>query len=644
MPRLPTGTVTFLFTDIEGFTRLLQQLSQDKYTEVLADHRRLFRVALKHYGGREVETQGDAFFCAFPRAKDALEAAIYAQRSIATHSWPHGIAVRVRMALHTGEPLSLEAGYTGIDVHRAARICAAGHGGQILVSQTTRELVANALPEGVSLRDLGEHRLKDISQPERVFQIVVAGLSIDFPLLKTLSTSSLAVLPLANLSGDPDQEYFSDGMTEALIADLAKVGALKVISRTSVMRYKGTRKPLREIAHELGVDAIVEGSVLRAGDEVRITAELVDASSDTHLWAESYNRKLTNILSLQGEVAHAITQHVKVKLTPQEDARLSEKRIVHPAAHEAYLRGRYHLNKATPAEVSKAITYFEDATQKDSSHALAYAGLATAYNYLGWLGGVAADVFPQAKRAALRALAIDEALAEAHAVLGYTATFFDWDWAIAEQELKRSIDLNPNYAEGYLNYSWLLHSQGRFEEARAAITRAGELDPLSLVIHANMANYFQFTRDYDGMLAQTKTTLELAPDLTLGLLFSGMAYWGKARFEDAVATFQKLVDLSGPGFKGYLGYSYARAGHENKALTILEELNQLAKREHVPSFQIALVWIGLERLHEAMNWLEKAFDERAGPWFPYIRQEALFDPLRNHPRFQVLVRRFNFSD
>lgn len=644
MSRLPTGTVTFLFADMEGSTRLLEKL-RDRYAAVLSEYRRLLTETCRGNGGEPVDTQGDALFFVFPRANRALAAAVEAQRALAAHEWPGGVAVRARMGLHTGEPIDVEGGYVGMDVHRAARIAAAGSGAQILLSQTTRELVADDLPEGVTLRDLGEHRLKDLTRAQRLYQVVADGLPAEFPRLRSVEVlpNSIAVLPLTNLSGDPRQEYFADGMTEALIADLAKIGALRVISRTSAMSYKGSNKPLPQIARELGVSVIVQGSVLRGGDRVRITAQLIDASSDTHLWSESYERKLTNVLSLQGELAQAIVQQVKVKLTPQERARLAEERSVDPAAHDAYLRGRFHLNRPTPSEVSKAIEFFEEATRKDPAYALAYAGLANAYNYIGWLGGAPArEVFPKAKQAAIRALELDETLAEAHAELGYTATFYDWEWATAERELERAVALNPNYADGYLRLSWYLGTQGRLEEGRAAITRASELDPLSLVMHANMANYYQWKRDFDGALAQTRRTLELAPDLPLALLFSGMAHWGKQQYADAVGVFARLVELAGAGFKGYLGYSEAKAGRTDRAEAILGELTALSRAQRVPSFQVALVLLGLQRYDDAVSWFEKAFEEREGAWFPYVRQEVVFDPLRDHPRFQDLVRRLNF--
>lgn len=644
MAPLPTGTVTFLFADMEGSTRLLEIL-RDRYPAVLSDYRQLLTAACRRNRGELVDTQGDGLFFAFPRANGALASAVEAQRALAAHQWPPGVAVRARMGLHTGEPIDVEGGYVGLDVHRAARISAAGSGVQLLISQTTRDLVADDLPEGVTLRDLGEHRLKDLTRALRLYQVVAEGLPSEVPRLRSVEVlpNSIAVLPLMNLSSDPKEEYFSDGMTEALIVHLAKIGALKVISRTSAMSYKGSTKPLPEIARELGVSVIVQGSVLRGGDRVRITAQLIDATSDTHLWAETYERRLINVLTLQSELAQAIVQQVKIKLTPEERALLIEKRPVDPAAHDAYLRGRYHLNRPTPNELTQAIERFGEATRRDPAYALAYAGLANAYNYIGWLGGAPArDVFPKARQAAIRALELDEALAEAHTELGYTATFYDWDWVTAGRELERAVALNPNYADGYLRLSWYLGSQGRLEEARAAITRASELDPLSLVMHANLANYYQLKRDFDGALAQTRRTLELAPDLPLALLFSGMAHWGKQQYEDAATVFARLVELAGPGFKGYLGYSVARAGRNDSAVEILDELIVLSKDQRVPSFQLFLVSLGLERFEEALSWLEKAFEERDGAWFPYIRQEQFFDPLRGHQRFRALVQRLNF--
>jgi TolB-like protein/Tfp pilus assembly protein PilF len=455
---------------------------------------------------------------------------------------------------------------------------------------------------------------------------------------------SIVVLPFKNISNDADQEYFSDGLTEEIISDLSKLSSLHVISRTSAMAFKGSTKDVRSIGKELNVRYVLEGSVRKSGSKIRIATQLIDATNDAHLWAQKFDGVLDDVFGIQEMVSHAIVDSLRLELTPEERALFVEKPPASAAAHELYLAGRYHLNQPSPTEVIKAIELFENATRKDPGYARAFAGLANAYNYLGWLGGVESQVFPKAKAAANKALEIDETLAEPHAVLGYAATFYDWDWATAKRELERAITLNPNYAEGYLHHSWYLGSQQRHEESRAAILRASELDPLSLVIQANMTNYYQWKRDFDGALAQTQRVLELVPNLPLGLLFSGMAYWGKGQYENAANGFEKLVEFAGPGFKGYLGYSYAKMGRKENALAILDELLVLSKIDSVPSFQLALVLLGLERFDESLTWLEKAFEERAGAWFPYIRQEAFFDPLRSHPRFQEIVRRMRFPE
>jgi TolB-like protein/tetratricopeptide (TPR) repeat protein len=462
--------------------------------------------------------------------------------------------------------------------------------------------------------------------------------------IKTPAAQSIAVLPFVNMSNDPDQEYFSDGLTEEIIGDLSKLSSLHVISRTSAMVFKGSKKDVKTIGHELNVRYVLEGSVRKTGNKLRITAQLIDAPNDAHLWAEKFDGVLDDVFDIQEKVSRAIVESLRLELTPQERARLIEKSSVSLAAHELYLGGRYHLSQPTPSGATTAIKLFTEAIGKDANYALAYAGLANAYNYLGFLGGVAREVYPKAKQTAVRALEIDETLAEPHAVLGYTATFFDWDWAKAKRELERAIALNPNYAEGYLHYSWYLGSQKQHEEARASIVKASELDPLSLIIQTNLSNYYQMTRDFDGALAQTKRVLDLVPNLPLALLFSGMAYWGKGQYDEAVSGYTKLVELTGPNFKGYLGYSYAKLGRTESALAVLSELTVLSKDERVPSFQVALVLLGLERFEEALNWFEKAMEERSGGWFPYIRQEAYFDPLRSYPRFQELVRRLNFPE
>ena len=322
----------------------------------------------------------------------------------------------------------------------------------------------------------------------------------------------LAVLPLENLSRDPEQEYFADGMTEALITDLAQIRALRVISRTSAMQYKGAKKALLEVARELNVDAVVEGSVLRSGDRVRISAQLIHAATDHHLWAKSYERDLRDILALQSEVARAIVDEIKIKLTPREQTHLARIRPVNPDAHEAYLKGRYQWNKFTEEGLKESIEYFKRATDIDPTNALSYAGLANSYSKLALFSYLApSDACPRGKAAATKALELDNKLAEAHTAFGLIKFFFEWDWAGAEQEFKHAVELNPNSVDALVPYSEYLLLTGRFDEGIAAGKRALELDPLSSAANLNLGWAYFEARRFDASIAQIKKTLELNP-------------------------------------------------------------------------------------------------------------------------------------
>lgn len=667
--QFPGGTVTFMFTDIEGSTELLKNL-RDKYVTLLADQRQIIRNIFKKWNGHEVSTEGDSFFVSYPRAKDALYAAVEIQRSLAAHKWPDDVEVRIRMGLHTGEPINVtEEGYDGIDVHRAARIAHVGHGGQVLLSETTTALVRDELPKGVSLQELGHHYLKDIDRPERIRQLVIEGLPDEFPPLTSLGVrdsrgehrpidqkqaqifapgkeekqkASIVVLPFLNMSSDQENEYFSDGLTEEVIADLSKVHDLRVISRTSAMMLKGTNKDIKAIGRDLNVHYLLEGSVRKAGNNLRITAQLIDTLDDAHLWAEKYSGSLEDVFEIQETLSRKIVDALKVKLSPEE-SRLVERRAVDPNAHQASLQGRYHLNMATPEGFQNAIKYFEEAIKIESNYALAYAGLATCYNYLGWAGGIAEDVYPKAKQYAVNALEIDEMLPEAHIELGYTATFFDYDWVAAEWHLERAIELNPNSSQANLHYSWYLFSQLRAEESYAAITRASELDPLSIIIQMNQPNYFHLKGDFDIMLQLAKNTLKIAPYAITALLNAGFAYCEKGLYDNASVEFEKVVELTGSGSKGLLGYSCAMAGQSDKALRILNNLKELSEVEYIQPMQIALVLIGLRQFDQAFPLIEKAYEERSSPFIPLIRTLPMFHLLRDEPRYNKLVRRLNFQ-
>jgi serine/threonine-protein kinase len=456
---------------------------------------------------------------------------------------------------------------------------------------------------------------------------------------------SLAVLPLENLMGDPAQEYFVDGMTEALIADLAQIEALRVISRTSVMQYKGVKKPLPQIARELNVDAVIEGSVLRSGDRVRITAQLIQAVTDKHLWAQSYERDLRDVLALQSEVAGAIANEIKIKLTPQEQARLASARPVNPDAHEAYLKGRYYWNLRTEEGLKKGIEYFQQAIEKDPGYALAYAGLANTYDVLVTWGVMAPkEGYPREKAAAFKALEMDETLAEAHASLGSARACYDWDWVGAEKEYKRAIELDPGYATGHEWYAEYLSAMGRHNEAIAEAKRAQELDPLSLIINAVEGGLvFFYARRYDEAIAQCRRTLELNAGFYPAHLFLGRAYEAEKLYAEAISEYQKAIALEqgNPLLAAELARGYAAAGKRTEAVNIISRLEELSKRRYVSSYVTAQIYTALGDTNQAFAWLEKAYEER--PYeLVYLNVDLRFDRLRSDLRFQDLLRRMNF--
>jgi len=454
---------------------------------------------------------------------------------------------------------------------------------------------------------------------------------------------SLAVLPLENLSRDPDQDYIADGMTEALITSLAKIGALRVISRTSAMRYKKTDKTLPQIARELNVDAVVEGTVQRIGKRLRISAQLVQASTDTHLWAESYERDLRNVLALQAEVAQAIAREVQVKLTPQERAQFEQVNPVDPEAYEAYLKGRYHWNQRSAEGFGKAIQYFREAIAKDPTYAAAYAGLSDCLSILGMWGLVPPDEgCGKAKALALQALEMDGSLAEAHASLAFATMWYDYDFSTAEKEFERSIELNPRDATGHHFFGFYLGLMGRYEEGYTELKRAIRLDPHSGVIHCSLGFVYSCSRRFDQAIEELEKALELDPDSADAHGVLGYTYMYKSVHEPAIAELRKGVELSQGAsiFLASLGEAYAAAGYRDEAQKTLEQLTEISKQRYVMPYPVARIYLALGKKDEALRLLETAYAERAA-LMVFLKIDRL-DDLRSEPRFQELMRRMNF--
>jgi serine/threonine protein kinase/tetratricopeptide (TPR) repeat protein len=454
---------------------------------------------------------------------------------------------------------------------------------------------------------------------------------------------SLAVLPLANLSGDPHQEYFADGMTEELITALAKISALRVTSRTSVMRYKGLSRPLPEIARELKVDAIIEGSVTRSGSQVKITAQLIDGATDRHLWANSFQRDLKDVLALQGEVANAIAGEVGVRLTPQERSRLTTEKTVNPDAYESYLKGSYHMSRATAPDTQKSLAYFQEAVAKQPDYALAYAGIAEAYERLAGSAYIVLaprDAFPKAKAAAMRAVELDSTLAEPHVSLAWSSFIFDRDWTTADNQFQQALRLNPGSPFVHRTYAAFLARKGRFDEAIREVKRGQELDPLSLEGNTSVGFILHFARRDDEAISWFRRVLEMDPSFSRAHWGLGLALVQKKAYGEALAELQKAVELSGGGGVqlGSLGYCLAVTGRSAEALEIAETLKAGSKEHYSPPAAVALVYSGLGEKDEAFSWLERANEER-DPWATGLKVEPMFDPLRTDPRFLDLLHR-----
>jgi len=448
--------------------------------------------------------------------------------------------------------------------------------------------------------------------------------------LSSSSVRSLAVLPLENLSSN-SEDYFADGMTDELITDLAQISALRVISRTSVMPYKGVRKPLPQIARELNVDAVVEGTVLHSGKQVRITAQLIRAPADKHLWAQSYEGDVSDTLALQKKVARAIVEQIRIKLTPQEDAVLENVKVVNPEAYENYLKGRYFWNKRTADGLKKATYYFNRAIEGDPNYSLPYTGLADIHQL--------SDHPQLAREEVQKALDLDDQLPEAHNSLARLLYLFNRDWEGADREFKRALELDHNYAPAHHWYSMYLAVEGRKEQALAEAEKASELDPLSPVVGANLAKILQEAGQNDKAIEQAKKTLDLEPDSAVTHAVLGVVYQDKRMYAEAITEYKRALQLGGPPgeVRGLLGYAYAVSGNRTDAEKIIAELKALWPRHTHAALDLAVVFSGLGDKENALYWLEKAQKMHVSDLIG-IRQDSHFVEVRSDPRFQALVQ------
>jgi len=514
-------------------------------------------------------------------------------------------------------------------------------------------------PEGVKRTEVADAMPKATGRKRHAWiYVVVAGAAISVALFflgrytasnraaaaapNELPAKSIAVLPFENLSEDKANAFFAEGIQDEILTRLAKVADLKVISRTSTQHFKSAPENLPEIAKRLGVMHILEGSVQKASDQVRVNVQLINALTDAHLWADTYDRKLTDIFAVETEIAKAIADTLQAKLTGSEQHVIAARPTESTEAHQLYLKGRYFWNKRTGNDLKKSIDYFQQAIAVDPNYALAYAGVADAYVWLpGYTAGTPRDCYPKAKAAATKALQLDDTLAEAHTTLALAIWLYDFDSAQAIREFQRAIELNPNYAIAHQQYgNNTLAALGRFDDAIGEGKRAVELDPLSLVINTDLGSDYYYARRYDEAIAQLRRTLEMDPGFYIAHLVLGQVLDAKGARDAAIVECQKARALNDdPSVLGVLGRAYGLSGNKMEAEKILDQLKKLSQERYVSAYSFALTYLGLGDKEEALRWLEQSYQDRAGSDIGYIRVDPLLDPLRGDPRFEALAEK-----
>jgi serine/threonine protein kinase/TolB-like protein len=662
-----------MFTDMVGYSAITQK-NESLALELLEEHREILRSHFPRHSGNEVETIGDAFFVEFNSALEAVECAIEIQKSLfeRNKSVPEAKQIRIRIGVHLGDVVHSGQNVLGDGVNIAARIEPLAHSCGICVSQDVARQIQNKIE--LPIIQIDRAKLKNIQLPVEVFAVVLPWLEKELRTKKITrlkrknvwipaasiilvlvliaigfmppsdigeNKKSIAVLPFRNMSEKIENEYFSDGITEDIIAHLSKLKNLKVVSRTSIMQYKNTEKSLTEIGDELNVSAILEGSVRRDNQRLKIVAQLIDADADEHLWTETYDEQMTEIFDIQTAVAEKIATSLKTKISSR-DQQLFDKQVTkNILAYDLYLKGRYHWNKRMPDDLKKGIDYFEKALKIDPKFAHAFSGLADSYAILGNFGILPPnEAFTKAKKAAYSALEINDILAEAHTSLALAQMHYDWKWEEAEAGFKKAIQLDPSYAMAYSLYASLLTSLKRSDEAKLYRDKASELDPVCPAILLNESLELYFEKEYDQTIIHCTNLLELDPFLILAYIPLSGAYAEKSMYEVAIERLINAQFLSKghPTIMAITGYIHAVSGKKEEAADLLEILLEKSQEEYIGPFWIAVLYTGLGDSDNTFTWLEKAFEQKDGV-LVYLNVIPIFDDLRSDPRFISLLSR-----
>ena len=669
-----------MFTDMVGYSAITQK-NEALALDLLEEHRKIVRPFFEKHDGREIGTAGDSFFVEFKSAVESTNCAIEIQTTLneRNKTEPAERRILLRIGLHIGDVIFAGEQVQGDGVNIAARMEPLAQPGGICISEDVARQIRNKISFPVI--KLGHEKLKNISMPMDIYCIALPWLQPGkrlkrdfsvkkitpyiFGLLAILiivagfyfiknykgknashSKLRLAVLPLANISNDTKDEYFADGLTEELISSLSKIGGLNVIARTSIMKYKTSDKDISKIGEELMVGSILEGSVRKFENKARVTVQLIDVSTQEHLWSMDYDRELKDIFMIQSEIAQNVAGELKVRLVSSEKKQLEKGNTNDMVAFQEYLIGKHFLNQRTSESIQTSLQHFEKSIKQDSSFALPYASLAYAYTLIGvaGYGNTSRDLaVTNAKEAVMKALDIDETLAEAHAALGYIKFRIDWDWKGAEKELKRAIELKPSYATAHEWYALFLAIHVRLDEALREMQKASELDPLSPSVSNGIARIYHFRNEPDRALAQIKKTLETDPNYAEAHFTAGITYFKIKDYEKAAVALEKAVELSGrrPVMLGILGAVYVKMGKTDEMKKLLAEL-ETAPVTNDKLYATSFIKSSLGQADEAMDILEKLVADKNGSMI-YIKVEKDFFAGSSSPRYQQILVKMGFE-
>ena len=644
----PRRLSAVMFTDVVGYTAIMQE-DEEAARVVRLRHREALEAAIAAHGGELVQYLGDGSLSTFPSAVRAVSAAVEVQQALRE-------AVPLRIGIHQGEIAFDDQGIYGDSVNIASRVMGVGTPGSVLVSEKVHDELKNQ--RDFSTAPLGHFDLKNVKHPMVVHAVLQEGL--DVPTREEVlaqgkgsgritadplgDAKSVAVLPLQNIGGDPENEFFSDGLTEDIIAHLSHVEELKVVSRTSVMRYKDTTDGLRDIAAALNVGTVLEGSVRRAGNRLRVVVQLIDAQTDLHLWAETFDRDLEDVFAIQSEIVLNVAGALRASLSPREEAR-TQRHSSNLEAYDAYLLGAFHWNKHTFDCYHLALRSFERAIELDPAYARAHAGIASCYFWLGFLESMPpSEAYPKLIASASRALEIDDTIAEAHTYLGSALMTYEWDWDSAELEFKRGIELDPDSVVARQGYAVYLLNLGRTQEALDQTTAALATDSLWVKGYQDLGFILTLEGKYAEAIDQLDKALELDPGFPVTHVCFGFALVNSRRFTEAIAAFTKSVEFGGGGpfFRASLAFALGFSGQREAAQTILDELVAQRERTYVQAALIAWIHIGQGEYNAAFDWLERALEEHSALLIS-LPSFGFWDPIRNDERFTQLLDRMGLA-